>query len=159
MELDDSGLIPGDSTAAGAEWDATMQFPLATAAEASQIVAMREQLKGDLDGAACSAWPDITGDVRFLRFLRGYDHSVEQAVVAVRDMLRIRALYGCDELHAEWADKGCTDDIRWPHQDAIDKHIPGLATAGISPTGHVITYIPIGRHDVRAFFKEKTEDE
>ena len=62
---------------------------------------MRAKLEAELSPLRCNAWPDVTGDVRMLRFLRGFDHDVKQAVKAFRSMLAMRAQHRLDELLAQ----------------------------------------------------------
>ena len=65
----------------GVAQDVSLVYPLASDEEVSLIAEMRKQLNGLLP-----AWEDVGGDIRLLRFLRGFDRDVATAVDAVRDM-------------------------------------------------------------------------
>ena len=64
-----------------AQSSATMAA-LADAAEARQVAEMRAALSDDLAAVRSGKMPDVTGDLRLLRFLRGYDNDVPKAVAA-----------------------------------------------------------------------------
>ena len=109
---------------------------------------MRAALQQDLAGLASRHWPDVTGDLRLLRFLRGFDHSIPQALEAVRDMLATRARYGMDELHEAWAYVPCHHiSGGFPHQAKVNLLKPGLPTVGFSLDGHPIAYEPLRLHN------------
>jgi hypothetical protein len=111
------------------------------------VAQMREMLAVDLAALPSGRWPDVTGDIRLLRFLRGFDHHVEKAVSAVRDMLAIRERYGMDEMHDQWADRPCDHQTGdFPHQAAITRLKPGIATAGLLSDGCPICYEPLRLH-------------
>ena len=96
---------------------------------------------------------DVTGDLRLLRFLRGFDNSIPQAVAAYRDMLATRKRYDMDVLHERWATVPCHHvDGRFPHQKEIDLYKPGLPTVGYShtPLGYPIAYEPLRLHNYGA---------
>lgn len=73
--------------------------PLASTSELEQLAQIRASLADEMQLLPSRHFPSVTGDVRLLRFLRGFDHSVPQATAAVRDMLAIRQRYSMDELH------------------------------------------------------------
>jgi hypothetical protein len=132
--------------------------PLASEAEAAQVAEMRAALHDEIDALPSRDFPDVTGDIRMLRFLRGFDHSVPQALAAVRDMLDTRRRYGLDALR-RWADVPCHHiDGGFPHQEAVTRHKPGLPTVGLSHDGHVIAYEPLRLHRYAAMLEEIGEE-
>ena len=119
-------------------------FPLASAAEASQVGEMRGLLHEELAPLPSNHFPDVTGDLRLLRFLRGFDHSVPLAVGAVREMLAMRQRYGMDALHERWACVPCHHITGgFPHQESVLRFKPGLPTVGMSLHGYPIAYEPL----------------
>ncbi len=114
---------------------------------------MREELSAELCNKPCSAWDDVTGDMRLLRFLQGFDGDTEAAVSAVREMMRVRAKYEMDRVHEPWAHLPCSHETPFPHQSVIQQHCPSYATVGYSRHGHPICYNPVGRHDYRGILR------
>ena len=135
-----------------------LTFPLADEAEARQIAEMRKELAADLSAMRCGAWPDVTGDVRLLRFLRGFDNDVNKAVAAVRDLLQIRKKYRMDEAHEKYASLDCSHLSPFPHQAVIDRCKPGLPTVGLSRTGLPVCYEPLRYHKYAKTLDEIGED-
>lgn len=134
-------------------------FPLATDVEAALIAEMREALKDDIANVPSRHFPDVTGEIRLLRFLRGFDQSVPQALAAVRDMLATRARYKMDALHERWAHVPCHHITgHFPYQTEVTRLKPGLPTSGISFDGHVIAYEPLRLHQYAAMLQEIGED-
>ena len=120
-----------------------LTFPLADEAEARQIAEMRKELAADLSAMRCGAWPDVTGDVRLLRFLRGFDNDVNKAVAAVRDLLQIRKKYRMDEAHEKYASLDCSHLSPFPHQAVIDRQ----AGPTVGPAAQAATcYEPLRYH-------------
>ena len=114
-------------------------FPLASDAETTQVTEMRAALQDELSHLPSRNFEDVTGDIRLLRFLRGFDNSVPQAVAAVRDMLATRAHYGMDAIHERFAHVPCHHvHGKFPHQDAVMRFKPGLPTCGLSRDGHPV---------------------
>ena len=129
-------------------------FPLANELETAQVAAMRKLLVRDFDGIACAKWPDVTGDVRLLRFLRGFDSDVDKAVAAVRDMLATRKRYGIDDMHERWAHVECSHEVGFPQQEGINRWKPGIPTAGYGLDGGPVGYEPLRYHQYRAALDE-----
>jgi hypothetical protein len=128
---------------------------LATAEEEEQLRTMRERLEADLKAAPSARFEDVTGDIRLLRFLRGYDNDVTQAVAAVRDMLELRVRFNMDEVHEKWAHLDCHHETAgFPHQAAVNQFKPGIPTVGIGKHGHVIVYEPLRLHQYAAILDE-----
>lgn len=129
--------------------------PLATAEEEKQLSTMRERLESDFKAAPSARFEDVTGDIRLLRFLRGYDNDVTQAVAAVRDMLELRVRFNMDEAHEKWAHLDCHHETAgFPHQAAVNQFKPGIPTVGIGKHGHVIVYEPLRLHQYAAILDE-----
>ena len=127
----------------------------ADAAELEQVAEMRQFLADDFSAALCGQWKDVTGDLRLLRFLRGYDNDVAKATAAVRDLLAIRKRYRLDEdYHEQYASLPCTHIAAFPHQDEINRFKPGLPTVGLSQDGCPICYEPLRLHRYGATLEE-----
>ena len=62
-----------------------------SAAEAPRLAELKAELAAEL--AAQPAWPELTGDIRLLRFLRGHGDG---AAAAYRRMLALRKEHGLD---------------------------------------------------------------
>eukprot|EP00511_Aplanochytrium_stocchinoi_P004279 CAMPEP_0204825460 /NCGR_PEP_ID=MMETSP1346-20131115/3343_1 /ASSEMBLY_ACC=CAM_ASM_000771 /TAXON_ID=215587 /ORGANISM="Aplanochytrium stocchinoi, Strain GSBS06" /LENGTH=393 /DNA_ID=CAMNT_0051953103 /DNA_START=118 /DNA_END=1296 /DNA_ORIENTATION=+ len=157
MEVDKKQFNPGNSDKRAIKWDETLDFPLASQEEEEEVKELRSLLAEDFADRACGKWPDVTGDVRLLRFLRGYDHQLEAAAEAVRDMLQIRDKYNMDEVHESFADVECNNEY-FPGGNEVQSLIPGLGTVGISFSGHPVCYVPIGRHNVQRYLEEYGEE-
>ena len=135
-----------------------LHFPLATADETAVLVRMHATLEPELAGLACAAWPDVTGPIRLLRFLHGFDHDEEKALAAVRSMLELRRSYGFDRVHDQWCSMPCTHTSGFPHQAIVSKHMPSITTLALSVDGHPIVYSAIGKQDNRACLAELGEE-
>ena len=134
-------------------------YPLASASEVALVAEIRAELDQDLSRLPSRHWKDVTGDMRMLRFLRGFDHSVPQALAAVRDMLATRAHYDLDALHESWAHKPCHHLTGgFPHQESVTRFKPGLPTVGTSLHGHPIAYEPLRLHQYARMLEEIGEE-
>eukprot|EP00928_Gymnodinium_smaydae_P061147 TRINITY_DN45301_c0_g1_i1.p1 TRINITY_DN45301_c0_g1~~TRINITY_DN45301_c0_g1_i1.p1 ORF type:complete len:430 (-),score=89.12 TRINITY_DN45301_c0_g1_i1:12-1139(-) len=102
---------------------------------------------------ALPAWDDVGGDIRLLRFLRGFDRDVAATVSAVRDMLSLRARHRLDALRPGVARLPCVQRS-CPHYQRVLRYLPGLYSVGLSPAGHVVCYVPIGLHNVRGLLSD-----
>eukprot|EP00966_Prymnesium_polylepis_P291888 6741361-Prymnesium_polylepis.2 len=125
--------------------DESLHFALASDAEKEQIAAMRAALAKEIAAMACRHFPDVTGDLRLLRFLRGHDHSVPLAIAAVREMLALRRKYDMDAVHQKWAHVPCSDHS-FPNIEGVMRHRPGIPTIGYSKQGFPIAYEPLRLH-------------
>jgi len=77
-----------------------MDLPAApTKVEAPKLQELKKLLEVDI--ASQPDWPDLTGDVRLLRFLRGYDCNPQAAADAYIKMLRWRTENGVDDIHQD----------------------------------------------------------
>ena len=124
-----------------------LRFPLADDAETAQVAEMRAALKDELAAVCCGKWPDVTGDVRLLRFLRGFDNDVPKALAAVRDLLAIRRQYAMDDYHERWAHVECHHERgHFPRQNDIHRLKPGAPTLGLSKDGCPVGYEPLRDH-------------
>ena len=120
---------------------------LADAREKPLVAQMRELLRAELAVLPSRRWPDVTGEIRLLRFLRNADNSVTKAVAAVRDMLAVRKRYGLDAIHDRWAYRPCDHETGgFPHQAAIDRLKPGIPTLGQLVDGCPVCYEPLRLH-------------
>ena len=106
--------------------DETLASPLANARESELLAAMRVALREDLLASPAANWPDVCGDLRLLRFLRGYSGNASAAATAFRDFLAVRAKYRIDELHHErWHAVPCDERANFPHEAHVMRTMPG----------------------------------
>lgn len=132
-------------------------YPLASAAEQAQVAQMQRALAPDLAGLACARWADVSGEIRLLRFLRGFNHDVGAALKAVRNMLEVRRRYGIDAVHEKWAHVPCTHTSGLPYQEEVQRLMPSFGTIGLSHHGHVVCYNPLRAHRYRDVLVELGE--
>lgn len=86
---------------------------------------------------------DLSGDIRLLRFLRGYSHSVTQACAAYRAMLATRKQYDVERIRAQvLARPLCAEEM--PHGREIYPMYPIQLNCGVSRSGHLVSIDPLG---------------
>ena len=81
-------MRPGDDSEENKKWQQEMVWPYAQGEEVGKLKEMYEQLAGDFKDVP--QYPEVTGEYRMVRFLRGFNRDVDGAVKAVRNMLAIR---------------------------------------------------------------------
>ena len=112
--------------------DETEAEPAApTAAEAPALVALKDELRAEL--AAQPPWPDLIGDIRLLRFVRGHDCDVAAAADAYRQMLAWRAEAGMDAVRADIEARNL--QLQWsdmPDGERVSRLVPMVINAGWS---------------------------
>lgn len=109
----------------------------ASAEEAPQLAALKKELAAELaTKEPWGAFAELTGDIRLLRFVRGYEGDIPGAAAAYRKHLEWRADNGVDAIRQECVDKGLK--LRWedlPQGTQIQPHMPAILDAGRSRTG------------------------
>lgn len=131
-------------------WQANLSWPTATPDEAPLLAELKELLAPELGGLACAAWPDVLGDVRLLRYLRGFEYFVPAALAAVHRALACRADYGLDAAHERacgTARAAGYDGAGFAHVERVRKFLPALWNAGASTEGHAVVHVSLGAHD------------
>jgi hypothetical protein len=86
-------------------------------------VYVKEQLAVDLAEAA--KYPELVGDRRILRFLRGHKYDLGTATTMMRNMLKWRKENNVDSIRDSIHESGLTPE-RFPHYDAIHPYYPFL---------------------------------
>jgi hypothetical protein len=136
----------------------SLESPLATPREEAQIHELRGLIGDALLEPPHRDFPEVVGDIALLRYLRGRDHDVVDAARVFRAHLDLRKQHGLDEMRTRIAKLGDRWDKYTAHDftdgAAILKRMPWVYNAGLSPHGHVITYIPVGVQDSRTLWSE-----
>lgn len=135
----------------------SMSDELATDEEVVLLERLREELALDL--AAVPSYPDVVGDIRLLRTLRGFDHSVADAAAAFRAHLAVRHSRNLDEVRAsileDWGgrlwDLRCEDA---PHGELISSYMPEVLIFARTQRGDPIGLGLWGKGRPHAFVAE-----
>lgn len=145
-----AGLAPGSPACnghIGAELEGLDVLPLTTAQEAPLLTRMcarppprrRIELGAELEGAH----DDVCGDIRLLRFLRGYAHSVPHAAAAFRAMLATRRQHGVDGIRQQVLTQPLEAQAM-PHGREIYALYPIQLNCGTCAKGHLVSVDPLG---------------
>ncbi|KAJ0403772.1 hypothetical protein P43SY_006315 [Pythium insidiosum] len=148
--------------------------------EKDNLRALRMSLEDDLKDLP--PFPDLVGDVRLLRFLRGHKQNVAVAATKFREMLALRRKHQLDEIRQDIGQKALTPD-EFPGFQKIIPHIPFLnaydllsesittsietsdqaeAEANTTTTntgGHVFYFEMTGYADLRGLAENVTDEE
>lgn len=76
--------------------------------------------------ASCPAYPEVVGDRKIVRFLRGHNQDVEKVCLMMEKFLKWRADNSVDEVRANIVENGCDHPLRFPKGELILKLIPQL---------------------------------
>lgn len=95
--------------------------------EHKEIEVVRERL-ADLI-AASPPFPEVVGDRKIIRFLRGHDHNIEKVCELYGKFLRWRRDCGIDEIRRDIVERGMDHPTKFPKGDLIQALIPGLVIA------------------------------
>ena len=76
--------------------------------------------------ASCPAYPEVVGDRKIVRFLRGHNHDVEKVSLMMEKFLKWRVDNSVDEIRANIVERGCDHPLRFPKGELILKLIPQL---------------------------------
>jgi hypothetical protein len=146
---------PGDDSEENKKWQKDMVWPYAQGEEKEQINKMYEKLQEDFKDIP--KYPEVTGEYRMVRFLRGFNRDVDVAVSAVRNMLEIRKEYDMDQVREKY--KECdlwdlnTHEDTKEYNDTVMRYLPTY-DIGFNEQGHLINYMPLGDHNPKAFVKD-----
>jgi len=116
------------------------EAPSAPSAEEAPLL---EQLKANLAQELAeepgASFPELTGDVRLLRFLRSRDCQVGEAAALFRAHLAWRKEHGVDAIRQRIVDeKMPLDWAAFPRGAEVERHFPNVLHAGFSAHGHLI---------------------
>lgn len=128
--------------------------------EQSQLQALRTSLEEELKVERHAKYSELVGDVRLLRFLRGYKMNVSIAATKYREMLAMRQIFKLDDIRDDIVkNKMALEEL--PHCQKIISHLPFLDTYDIlSPTDDYVFYFEMtGYADLQKLLNDVTEDE
>lgn len=129
--------------------------------ELPMIAQMKQIVAAELaTSASPSEAPDVTGDLRFLRFLRSRSHDVPLAAEAMRSMLLWRQKNDIDGT----VRPGCVGrpltEASLPHAGKVTAlGMKGAINAGTSRDGHIITISLDGAGDPTALLEQTSEEQ
>lgn len=83
---------------------------------------MRRRLKVEL--GAQSPFPEVVGDRRMLRFLRGHQHNIDRATERFSQFLDFRRKYDMDVIRQNIVYNGCSNPSKFPKGEIILKLVP-----------------------------------
>mmetsp|Transcript_31222 Transcript_31222/g.44866 ORF Transcript_31222/g.44866 Transcript_31222/m.44866 type:complete len:349 (+) Transcript_31222:2523-3569(+) len=104
-----------------------MSFRRWSIEEESEILLIREKLK-DLIETSCG-YPDVIGDRKILRFLRGHDHNIEKVIELVSKYLIWRRDNGIDTYRNNIVNNGMDHPLKFPNGELILSLVPQLVIA------------------------------
>jgi len=90
--------------------------------EIEELKEMRQRLSDDL--RTQPPFPEVVGDRRMLRFLRGLGHNVDLATERFSQFLDFRRKFNMDAIRTNIVYKGCSNPSKFPKGDIILKLIP-----------------------------------
>jgi hypothetical protein len=155
---------PAEPSAAATEEELAVLDPelcLVQPHELPMIAEMKKLVAAELaTSASRSEAPDVTGDLRFLRFLRSRSHDVPLAAEAMRGMLLWRQKNDIDgTVRPTCVNKPLTE-ASLPHADKVTVlGMKGAINAGTSRDGHIITISLDGAGDPTALLEHTSEEE
>lgn len=88
-----------------------------TADEAAALKIMKERLKSEI--ASVVPFPDIVGDRRLIRFLRGRQGNVEEAIKMYQDFIKWRKENDVDDIRFDITYSGYNHPYRFPNGKKI----------------------------------------
>lgn len=95
-----------------------------TAQEHECIAILRERLKEQL--ADSPQFPEVVGDRKLVRFLRGHNHDLEKVHGMMRNYLQWRKDNKVNEIRTNIVERGFDHPLRFPKGEIILKLIPQL---------------------------------
>jgi len=148
---------PPDALASRAGLLSSLSDRLATPEETRLLDQLKSQLSADL--AATPGYPDVVGDIRLLRTLRGFDHCVAEAAAAFRAHLAIRRERGLDVVRGKILERwgGLLWELRCemlPHGELICTYMPEVLVFSRTRLGDPISVGLWGRGRPAAFVQE-----
>lgn len=115
-----------------------------------------------LDGPHAN-FPEVTGEYNLLRFLRGCNGDVKEAANLFEKHINLRKEFNLDEMRDRMVslldEKPLFGQEDLIHGEIFAKHFPNQLSAGESPTGHIIIYIPEGDHYSDKLMEELTVEQ
>ena len=92
--------------------------------ESEEIFRVRELCREELQESP--NYPEVVGDRKILRFLRGHGHNVEKAAAMLRKFLSWRKEFGVNEIRRSIVEGGLDHPLKFPNGEKILRLIPQL---------------------------------
>lgn len=99
-------------------------MPRWTVHEQQCIDIMKERLKDQL--AASPQYPEVVGERKMIRFLRGHGHDVDKVTTMMSNFLKWREDNKINEIRTDIVERGYDHPLRFPKGDVILSLIPQL---------------------------------
>jgi hypothetical protein len=95
-----------------------------TAQEHEALDILKGRLKEQL--AASPQYPEVVGERKMIRYLRGHNHDVEKVCGMMANFLQWRIDKNVNEIRKDIVERGCDHPLRFPKGEIILKLIPQL---------------------------------
>lgn len=95
--------------------------------EQSLLQQIRQRLPNEF--ASSPAYPEVVGDRKLIRFLRGHDYNLDKVVFLVQKFLTWRKDNQIDQIRQHILEEGYNHPLKFPKGELIAKLIPSLAIA------------------------------
>ena len=99
-------------------------MPRWTKQEHEYIDILRNRLSQEL--AASPQYPEVMGDRKFVRFLRGHNHDLEKVYNLMKKYLQWRIDNKVNDIRTNIVERGFDHPLRFPKGETILKLIPQL---------------------------------
>eukprot|EP00931_Biecheleriopsis_adriatica_P004518 TRINITY_DN106177_c0_g1_i1.p1 TRINITY_DN106177_c0_g1~~TRINITY_DN106177_c0_g1_i1.p1 ORF type:complete len:443 (-),score=97.95 TRINITY_DN106177_c0_g1_i1:33-1361(-) len=130
---------------------------LATDKEQELLLELKADLAEELKDAP--SFPELVGDSRLLRTLRGFDHDVHDAAEAFREHLAVRRSWGLDAIREKLVSR-CGDRL-WqlrcddlPFGEELSAYVPEVILFARGRSGDPVSLGLWGKQRVSEFIKE-----
>jgi hypothetical protein len=99
--------------------------------EQRHIAAVRDRLQDLL--TASPQYPEVVGDRKIVRFLRGHSYDVEKVVGMMSNFLKWRKEKGVDQIRMNVVEGGADHPLRFPKGELILSLIPQVSLSSHPP--------------------------
>jgi hypothetical protein len=93
-----------------------------TAEEHQLLAILKDRLKTEL--ASSPQYPEVVGERKLVRFLRGHNHDLEKVYGLMKAFLQWRIDHDINEIRKNIVENGCDHPLRFPKGETILKLIP-----------------------------------
>lgn len=123
------------AAAGGAEFEGVVPI----GAEVPAFAAFKAELAAELAAEPWCGFPELTGDIRLLRYLRSREADVAEAALAFRAHLAWRKANDVDAIRQKIVAEGIgLDWSRYPRGAEVEQCCPQVLNAGFSRDGHLV---------------------
>jgi hypothetical protein len=140
-------------------WDTQMASP----EEEELLLKLKADLGDLLTTGKHSEFPEVVGHFNLLRFLRGCNREIPEAVKLFKKHIALRAEFNLDEVRQRMVkildEKPLFGQEDLTHGSAWAEHFPNQLSAGENPSGHVIIYLPEGDHNTKNLMEALTVEQ